>query len=217
MTGAAGKLDALLATMIGDGTVLGTATSSLFLALLAVYLLLAVLFQHWLYPLVIIVSVPPATFGGLLALATVHAWSVTDPYMPVQNLDVLTMLGFIILAGVVVNNAILIVVQMLNFQRQDPEITPNEAIARSVDTRVRPIFMSMLTSIGGMLPLALLPGSGSELYRGLGAVIVGGLLVSTLFTLVLVPVLLSLFAAGGRRSQTAVADPLEGGNWDRAG
>jgi HAE1 family hydrophobic/amphiphilic exporter-1 len=71
-------------------------------------------------------------------------------------------------------------------------MTPREAIAESVRTRVRPIMMSTLTSVGGMAPLVLMPGSGSELYRGLGAVVVGGLLVSTIFTLILVPIVLSL-------------------------
>jgi HAE1 family hydrophobic/amphiphilic exporter-1 len=137
------------------------------------------------------VSVPMATLGGFIGLAIVHAWSVADPYMPVQNMDVLTILGFVILAGVVVNNAILIVHQTLNFLREG-EITPRDAIARAVESRVRPILMSTLTSIGGMLPLVLMPGSGSELYRGLGAVVVGGLAVSTVFTLVLVPIVLSV-------------------------
>ncbi|MEL6740679.1 MAG: efflux RND transporter permease subunit, partial [Planctomycetota bacterium] len=70
-------------------------------------------------------------------------------------------------------------------QRFDP-------ILASVRTRVRPIFMSVLTSVGGMLPLVLFPGAGSEMYRGLGSVVVGGLLVSTVFTLVLVPLVFSL-------------------------
>jgi HAE1 family hydrophobic/amphiphilic exporter-1 len=143
------------------------------------------------YPLVILVSVPLATLGGFAALAVVHAWSIADRYMPVQNLDVLTILGFVILAGVVVNNAILIVHQALNFLRADG-LQPNDAIAESVRSRVRPILMSTMTSVGGMLPLVLMPGSGSELYRGLGAVVVGGLVVSTLFTLILVPVLLDV-------------------------
>ena len=98
-------------------------------------------------------------------------------------------LGFVILAGVVVNNSILIVHQTLNFLK-DPTRgleTPDEAIAASVETRVRPILMSALTSVGGMIPLVLLPGSGSELYRGLGSVVLGGLMFSTLFTLILVP------------------------------
>ena len=137
---------------------------------------------------------------GFIALAIVHRWSTVDPYMPVQNLDVLTVLGFVILIGVVVNNAILIVHQSLNFMRgtaQDAEghtrtMEPREAIAESVRTRVRPIFMGMFTSVGGMTPLVIMPGAGSELYRGLGSVVIGGLLVSTIFTLLLVPLLFSL-------------------------
>jgi HAE1 family hydrophobic/amphiphilic exporter-1 len=139
-------------------------------------------------------TVPLATLGGFLGLAAVHFWSNLDPYMPVQNLDMLSILGFIILAGVVVNNAILIIHQTLNFLK-NPESgaeTPEKAIIASVRTRVRPILMSSLTSVGGMIPLVLLPGAGSELYRGLGAVVVGGLLVSTIFTLVLVPAVLSI-------------------------
>ena len=127
--------------------------------------------------------------------------------MPTQNLDVMTMLGFILLIGIVVNNAILIVHQAGNFLRDPSDlgvpagtvITPRRAIAEAVASRVRPIFMSTLTSIGGMLPLVLMPGSGSELYRGLGSVVVGGLLVSTVFTLVLVPSLLSFFMRSMRR------------------
>jgi HAE1 family hydrophobic/amphiphilic exporter-1 len=199
LSGSAGALDEIKTALMGDGTFIGTITSSLFLALLAVYLLMAVLFQSWSYPLVIMVSVPLATFGGFLGLSIVHNWSVLDRYTPVQNMDVLTILGFVILAGVVVNNAILIVHQTLNFlgegdnpNEKDVSMTPRDAIAESVRTRVRPIMMSTLTSVGGMLPLVLMPGSGSELYRGLGSVVVGGLLVSTVFTLVLVPIVLSL-------------------------
>jgi HAE1 family hydrophobic/amphiphilic exporter-1 len=147
--------------------------------------------------MVILISVPLATLGGFLGLAIVHQWSVADRYMPVQNMDVLTILGFVILAGVVVNNAILIVHQTLNFLagRDQPDgagLSPRDAIIQSVQSRVRPILMSTLTSVGGMLPLVLMPGSGSELYRGLGAVVVGGLAVSTVFTLILVPVVLSV-------------------------
>ena len=79
------------------------------LALLTVYLLMCVLFQSFVHPLVIMFSVPLATVGGFLALFAVFLWSVTDRYMPMQTLDVLTMLGFVILIGVVVNNSILIV------------------------------------------------------------------------------------------------------------
>jgi outer membrane protein TolC len=196
-TGSASKLEAVRSAMLGDGTLTGTLASSMFLALLIVYLLMCVLFQSWLGPLVILTSVPLATLGGFAGLRLVHDWSVQDRYMPVQNLDVLTMLGFVILIGVVVNNAILIVHQAGNFLRGTADeggapMDPRRAIAEAVRTRVRPILMTTLTSVLGMLPLVLMPGSGSELYRGLGSVVVGGLIVSTVFTLFLVPVLLSL-------------------------
>lgn len=200
LAGTADKLSAVRHALLGDNTIIGLLGSRLFLALLIVYLLMCVLFESFLYPLVILLSVPLATLGGFAALRAVWFWSIMDPYMPTQNLDVLTMLGFVILIGVVVNNAILIVHQALNFMRGDSEtesgalqaLPQRVAIAESVRTRLRPIMMSTLTSVGGMLPLVLMPGSGSELYRGLGSVVVGGLLVSTIFTLVLVPLLFSL-------------------------
>ncbi|MEM9080752.1 MAG: efflux RND transporter permease subunit [Verrucomicrobiota bacterium] len=208
IAGSAGALADITKALIGDGTFLTTLTSSVVLALLVIYLLLVILFQSWSYPLVILLSVPLATFGGFLGLFLVHQWSLADPYMPIQQLDVLTMLGFIILAGVVVNNAILIVHQALNFLRENPNQTPNNAIRESVRSRVRPILMSTLTSVGGMLPLVLLPGSGSELYRGLGAVVVGGLAVSTIFTMLLVPAVLSIILNLASSTQRIAGDTL---------
>ncbi len=199
LSGSAGKLNEIKTVLLGDGSLFGTISSTLFLAFLVIYLLLVILFQSWTYPLVIMISVPLATFGGFIGLALVHWVSVVDRYAPIQNLDMLSILGFVILAGVVVNNAILIVHQTLNFLRNEPDLDPLKAIHLSVESRVRPILMSTLTSVGGMLPLVLLPGAGSELYRGLGAVVVGGLVVSTVFTLFLVPTVLSaMFAFGGK-------------------
>ena len=199
LSGSASKLAEITRALLGDGSLVGTISSTLVLAFIAIYLLLVILFQSWTYPWVIILSVPLATFGGFLGLALVRWWSEQDRYSPTQNLDMLTILGFVILAGVVVNNAILIVHQTLNFLRDDPELDPQKAISLSVDSRVRPILMSTLTSVGGMIPLVLVPGAGSELYRGLGAVVVGGLVVSTIFTLFLVPTVLStMFAIRGR-------------------
>jgi HAE1 family hydrophobic/amphiphilic exporter-1 len=192
LAGSASKLEEVKEALLGNGTIKGLITSALFLALVVVYLLMVVLFQSWIYPLVIMFTVPLATFGGFIGLYLVNYWSKLDRYMPVQNMDVLTILGFVILAGVVVNNAILIVEQTLNFQKLHPEKGHRVAISLGVQSRIRPIMMSMLTSVGGMLPLVIIPGSGSELYRGLGAVVVGGFLVSTVFTLVLIPALLGL-------------------------
>jgi len=161
------------------------------LALLVTYLLMAALFESFIYPFVIMFSVPFAAVGGFLFLALVHWMSLHDVSAPIQQLDVLTMLGFVILIGIVVNNAILIVHQALNFMR-DEGMSPRAAVRYSVETRTRPIFMSSLTSVFGMFPLVVMPGAGSELYRGLGSVVLGGLLVSTVFTLVLVPAAFTL-------------------------
>jgi HAE1 family hydrophobic/amphiphilic exporter-1 len=154
------------------------------LALVITYLLMAALFESWLYPLVIILTVPLGAVGGVLGLAVLNLFVL-------QTLDVLTMLGFVILIGTVVNNPILIVHQSLNHMREDG-MTPRESIIESVRTRIRPIFMTTITTVLGLLPLVLFPGAGSELYRGLGAVVLGGLVLSTVFTLVLVPTMFSL-------------------------
>jgi len=204
LAGSAGKLAEIKNSLLGDGSLAGTLGSSLFLAGVVIYLLMVVLFQSWSYPLVILLSVPLATFGGFLGLALVHHWSEFDRHMPVQNLDMLTILGFVILAGVVVNNAILIVHQALNFMHHE-KLAPLESVVESVRSRVRPILMSTLTSVGGMLPLVFMPGAGSELYRGLGAVVIGGLTVSTIFTVFLVPTVLSVIFALKQPDEPAVA------------
>jgi HAE1 family hydrophobic/amphiphilic exporter-1 len=155
------------------------------LAVAITYLLMAALFESFLYPLVIMFSVPLAAAGGFLGLAAVNR------FLSYQALDILTMLGFVILVGTVVNNAILIVHQALKHIRGEG-MAAREAIREATASRIRPIFMSVLTSVLGMLPLVLFPGPGSELYRGLGSVVVGGLMVSTVFTLFVVPSLFSL-------------------------
>ncbi len=157
---------------------------NIFMALLITYLLMAALFESWLYPLVVILSVPLGAVGGILGLRVLN-------FFVLQPLDVLTMLGFVVLIGTVVNNPILIVHQALNHLRDD-RMPPREAILESVRTRIRPIFMTTITTVLGLLPLVVFPGAGSELYRGLGSVVLGGLLVSTLFTLILVPTLLAV-------------------------
>ena len=162
---------------------------NLALAGLITYLLMAALFESWFYPAVIIAAVPLGGVGGLLGLASLNL--LGGPFGVFQTLDVLTMLGFVILIGTVVNNPILIVDQALQLVRQQGSAA-NDAIIEAVRSRIRPIFMTTLTTVLGLLPLVLFPGAGSELYRGLGAVLLGGLLVSTVVTLVLVPLLLGL-------------------------
>ena len=153
------------------------------LAVVLTYLLLAALFQSFIYPLVIMLTVPLATFGGVLGLNVVQIFDAG------QQLDVLTMLGFVILVGTVINNSILIVYHALQLMREG--VDPRSAVRESVRVRVRPILMSTGTSAFGMLPLIVMPGAGSELYRGLGSVVVGGLAVSTVITLVLTPLVFS--------------------------
>ena len=160
------------------------------LALLITYLLMAALFESWLYPLVIILRVPLGAVGGILGLRLLNLF-LAPPARRCNSWMCLTMLGFVILIGTVVNNPILIVHQSLNHMREDG-MGHREAILESVRTRIRPIFMTTITTVLGLLPLVLFPGAGSELYRGLGSVVLGGLLVSTLFTLLLVPTLFSL-------------------------
>ncbi len=156
------------------------------LAAVISYLLMSALFGNFIYPLIIMFTVPLAGAGGLMGLRLVDAVIAPSP------LDILTMLGFIILIGVVVNNAILIVHQALNNVRHH-NMNYREAVVESTKSRLRPIYMSATTSIFGMLPLVVAPGPGSELYRGLGSVILGGLALSTVFTIFVIPSLLMFF------------------------
>ncbi len=184
LTGNADKLESTRNAMGGN----------FILAVFITYLLLAVLFQHWGYPLVIMLSVPMAAVGGVFGLWVLNRFVL-------QPLDVLTMLGFIILIGVVVNNAILIVYKCLQNIREE-KMEPEEAIIDSVRIRIRPIFMSTFTSLFGLMPLVVIPGAGTEIYRGIGVVILFGLFFSTLFTLILIPCLMNLTlsrtVSGGR-------------------
>ncbi len=196
LAGTADKLSKMQQTFFGNWSELSfdnfvsVMTSQFVLVILITYLLMAALFESWLYPLVIICTVPLGAVGGILGLNLLNVYLGLTGQIP-QQLDVLTMLGFVILIGTVVNNPILIVHQSLNHMREDG-MSPRAAILESVRTRVRPIFMTTLTTVLGLLPLVLFPGAGSELYRGLGSVVLGGLLVSTVFTLLLVPTLFSL-------------------------
>ena len=156
-------------------------------ALIIVYLVMAILFESFVYPFIIMFSVPLATAGGIGGLALLNQFNF-------QALDMLTLLGFVILIGIVVNNAILLVHQTLVHVRAE-HMAPTDAILEATRNRLRPIFMSTLTSISGMAPLVIFPGAGSELYRGLGSVVIGGLALSAVLTLLIIPPLLGLFTA----------------------
>lgn len=156
----------------------------LLFALLISFLLLAALFENVVAPVVILVTVPLAAAGGVAGLRLV------DATLGPQPLDLLTGLGFLILLGVVVNNAILVVDGALARLRDGTDL--EEAIAGAVASRVRPIFMTTATSLAGLAPMVVFPGSGSELYRGVGAIVLGGLALSTVLTLYVVPSLFRL-------------------------
>lgn len=151
----------------------------LLLALIISYLLMSALFEDFLAPIVVLVTLPLAAAGGVGGLRLV------DAFLAPQPLDLMTALGFLILIGVVVNNAILVVDGALARLKEGEAL--DEAVQGAVESRVRPILMTTLTSLAGLAPMVLFPGSGSELYRGVGAVVLGGLTLSTALTLFVVP------------------------------
>jgi len=153
------------------------------LALVVLFVLMAALFRSPLDSAMVMLALPLATVGGVAALQLLNL-------VTFQPLDLLTMIGFIIMLGLVANNAILLVDQTRSAERDG--MGRRAAVEQSLQTRLRPIFMTTLTSIFGMLPLVLLPGEGSVIYRGLAAVIVGGMCVSTIFSLLLLPCLLRM-------------------------
>lgn len=155
------------------------------LSLLVTYLLLVALYRSFVYPFVIMITVPIGMTGALLSLVLINA--LPGEVVP---LDMITGLGFVILTGIVVNNAILLVDHMLQLQKEEHDL--DQALEIAVRDRLRPIFMSAGTSVLGMLPLALFPGQGAELYRGLGVVLTGGLALSTLLTPTVIPALIRL-------------------------
>ncbi|XOV87147.1 MAG: efflux RND transporter permease subunit [Pseudomonadota bacterium] len=151
------------------------------IALVMLFMIMAALFRSARDSLLVLLCMPLAIAGGLVGLRLLNL-------VTFQSLDMLTMIGFIILLGLVVNNAILLVHQTRVAESRG--LSTREAVMQAVRYRARPIFMSSLTSIFGMMPLMLVPGVGSEIYRGLATVIVGGMTVSALFTLILLPALL---------------------------
>jgi HAE1 family hydrophobic/amphiphilic exporter-1 len=154
------------------------------------YLTMVLVFRHWGHPFTVMLAVPIGLTGGVLGLALLNRYLAIVSPGTIQSLDVLTMLGFVILLGSVINNPILIVQQAMNFM--DEGMAAREAIVESTLSRVRPILMTTGTTIFGLMPLVLNPGAGSELYRGLGVVMFGGLLLGTVTTLVFIPAVMSL-------------------------
>jgi len=173
---------------------LSNMAQNLGIALIALFLLLAALFRSVKDSLYVILTIPLASFGGVLALVLLRLFSN-------QTLDLLTMIGFVVLMGLVVNNAILLVDQARGEIRAGVDV--RTAVESALATRTRPIMLTTLTTLFGMLPMVLIPGPGSVLYRGLGTVLVGGMALNSVFTLVLLPTLLRLMEKPAPESAAA--------------
>ena len=167
---------------------LGEFGKMFFVALMVLALLMRLTLKSWKLAIAVLLSMPLAIAGGMLSLRALNLFTP-------QNLDVISMIGFIILMGLVINNAILLANQFNESTRAG--LSQYEAVVQSVRLRRRPIYMSTGTSIFGMLPLMLSPGEGAEIYRGLAAVIIGGMSASALLSMSFMAALLSLpiFAA----------------------
>ncbi len=184
LAGAADQLEATQKALAGNFAI----------ALVLSYLLLVAIFTHWGHPLLILVTVPTGVAGGILGLLLLNTVGSLTPLIGLpgfsQPFDMLTMLGFLILLGSVVNNPILVVDRARTNVAAGMAV--EDAVMDAVRARMRPILMSTLTTLFGLAPLVLLPGAGTELYRGVGVVVLAGLLCSTLVTLTFLPSLLRL-------------------------
>jgi len=182
-------------------------------AVLLCYLLLVAVFTNWGYPLVIMTTVPLGIAGGIVGLwllNVVGGWLPAFGFTAIsQSFDMITMLGFLILVGTVVNNPILLVDRALHYVRHSG-LEPVEAVRKAVETRLRPILMSSITTIFGLAPLVFIPGAGTELYRGVGAIVLFGLFFATLVTLVFLPSLLVEVLGWRARFSSKTGEPFSG-------
>lgn len=177
ISGASDQLGATRAAMGGN----------FLIAVLLSYLLLVAIFKHWGWPLVVMLTVPLGMAGGVLGLTALNGVGSLAGFT--QPFDMITLLGFLVLLGTVVNNPILIVDETRRLLAEGA-MQIEAAVAEAVRSRLRPILMSTLTTLVGLAPLVLIPGAGTELYRGLGVVVLGGIAFSTVVTLVFLPCLL---------------------------
>lgn len=175
----AGSADSLSRTLLTMGRVFG-------LALVVLFLLMTALFRSVRDSAVVLLTVPLALVGGMLGLRMLGL-------VAFQALDLLSMIGFVMMIGVIVNHAILLVAAVRGAQHGGTGL--EEAIRQGLNQRLRAILASTLTGALGALPMAVNPGPGSVIYRGLAAVNIGGVIVSLVFSLILIPALLRLFGA----------------------
>ncbi|MAS96744.1 MAG: acriflavin resistance protein [Verrucomicrobiales bacterium] len=183
LTGASDQLDATRQSL----------GQNMWIAVMLCYLQLVIIYRHWGYPFLILVTVPLGISGGIVGLWLLNFVGGLLPSIGLsvirQPFDMITMLGFLILLGTAVNNPILIVERtMENFR--DHGLSAVEAVKEAVSARLRPILMTTCTTLMGLSPLVFLPGAGTELYRGLGAIVLFGLAFTAVITLTFLPSLL---------------------------
>ncbi len=180
ITGASDQLEATQEALRGNYLV----------ALILVYLVMVAIFTHWGYPLLIMTTIPLGVAGGIAGLALMNAVGAWLPALGLkavhQPFDMISMLGFLILMGTVVNNPILIVHRAADNLRK-AGMRAADAVREAVESRLRPIAMSVITTICGLAPLVFIPGEGTELYRGVGAIVLFGLAGAALVTLTFLP------------------------------
>jgi len=167
-------------------------TTALMLSLMLIYLSMVVLYNNWTDPFVVMFSIPFSIVGAILALALTNT-----------AMSIYAMLGLVMLVGLVAKNAILLVDFANDARREGMSI--DQALIRAVQIRTRPILMTALSTIIGMLPVALSKGSGAELRNGMAWVIIGGMTMSTLLTLVVVPIVYKILHPA-RRNRKEKAD-----------
>jgi multidrug efflux pump subunit AcrB len=189
VSGSADRLDEVVSAMRGNFA----------MALLVLFLLMAAMFRSLKDSAFVMLALPMAVFGGALGLRLLGL-------VAFQPLDLLSMIGFIMLLGMVVNNAILLVAQTRAGEAEGLGI--DTAVERALNQRMRPILIGALTGVVGALPMAVNPGPGSVIYRGLAAITVVGVGFSLVFTLLLMPALLRL-AGQARQAATPSQDSLE--------
>lgn len=194
ISGASDQLEATRNALMGNYIV----------AIAIIYLLLVAIFTHWGYPLLIMTSIPLGVAGGIVGLYVMNLVGAMLPQFglePIhQPFDMITMLGFLILMGTVVNNPILIVDRAIDNVRNNG-LNPDEAVVEAVSARLRPIAMSTITTMCSLAPLVLIPGAGTELYRGVGVIVLFGILGTAIVTLTFLPALtLSILKLTGNKS-----------------
>ncbi len=202
ISGASDALDATRQALWGNYLV----------ALILVYLVMVAIFTHWGFPLLIMTTIPLGVAGGIAGLALLNAAGAALPMIGLgavhQPFDMISMLGFLILMGTVVNNPILIVHRAADNYRVGG-MSPADAVREAVESRLRPIAMSAFTTIFGLAPLVFMPGEGTELYRGVGAIVLFGLAGAAVVTLTFLPAM-TVMVLGWVRRDTPVPEPAAG-------